>query len=308
MSGTKVLGKSLVVSLSATKTVKPSDLLSWYWCACNCEYKLWLFYYHTVFVLRFHLSVDTVTNFFRLSTPVAANCSCIQEILIFQTKDSAFSILSEAHSQLSSLPTAHHLCLQLKKSAKVQESLDTYYLLSLWGPVGRLKACVQGVLNKHVTETFEYRKKSQVQAVTWTPATCNLGMHLGSHITWDPETPSAFNLHLTPSASRHQTGLLFAIPLVTCWKAESLCTGSPKQTCYRNFWMQKKIPGPGCDLNPSHMQSRHALREPHHLGSWDSFCIQPTLHTFSFSPSNGFIICYSSSDLLEGWKPVYRES
>jgi len=29
--------------------------------------------------------------------------------------------------------------------------------------------------------------------------------------------------------------LLFAIPLGTCWKAESLCTGSPKQTRYRNF-------------------------------------------------------------------------
>ena len=29
-----------------------------------------------------------------------------------------------------------------------------------------LKACVQGVLNKHVTETFECRKKSPVQAVT----------------------------------------------------------------------------------------------------------------------------------------------
>jgi len=51
------------------------------------EYKPWLLYYSTVFVLRFHLSVDTVTNFFRLSTPgtfVAANCSCIQEILIFR--------------------------------------------------------------------------------------------------------------------------------------------------------------------------------------------------------------------------------
>ena len=28
--------------------------------------------------------------------------------------------------------------------------------------------------------------------------------------------------------------------------------------------MQKKVPGPGCNLNPSHMQSRHVLREPHH--------------------------------------------
>ena len=42
------------------------------------------------------------------------------------------------------------------------------------------------------------QKKSQVQAVTWTPATCNLGMHSGSHTTWDPEILSAFNLHLAP--------------------------------------------------------------------------------------------------------------
>ena len=77
--------------------------------------------------------------------------------------------------------------------------------VALQGPVERLKACVQGVLNKHVTETFECRKK---------------------------------------------------------------------------------IPGPGCDLNPNHMQSRHALREPHHPGSRDFLCIQ-------FKPnSNSYFRCY----------------
>ena len=43
----------------------------------------------------------------------------------FQTNDNAFSILSEAHSQLSSLPTAHRLCLQSKK-LNFEEHLDTF--------------------------------------------------------------------------------------------------------------------------------------------------------------------------------------
>jgi len=42
-----------------------------------------------------------------------------------------------------------------------------------------------------LTETIEYRKKSQAQ-VTWFPATCGLGMRLGSHTTQDPEILSAF--------------------------------------------------------------------------------------------------------------------
>ena len=48
---------------------------------------------------------------------------------------------------------------------------------------------------------------------------------------------------------------------------ERLKAWSPKQTCYRSFLNAEKIPGPGYDLNPSHMKSRHVLGEPHHPGS-----------------------------------------
>jgi len=68
--GTKFLGKSLEVSLSATKAVANkklcgllSDLLS----ATDVlpvrgEYKLWLYHNYIVSLLRFHLSVDAVTK------------------------------------------------------------------------------------------------------------------------------------------------------------------------------------------------------------------------------------------------------
>ena len=69
-SGTKFLGKSLEVSLSATKTVankKLCSLLSQLLSATDVlpvqgEYKLWLYRNYIVSLLRFHLSVDAVTK------------------------------------------------------------------------------------------------------------------------------------------------------------------------------------------------------------------------------------------------------
>jgi len=70
VSGTKSLGKSLKVSLSATKIVaskKLSDFLSQLLSYTDVlpirgKEKLWLYHNFIVSVLRFHLSVDAVTK------------------------------------------------------------------------------------------------------------------------------------------------------------------------------------------------------------------------------------------------------
>ena len=87
--------------------------------------------------------------------------------------------------------------------------------------------------------------------------------------------------------------LLFAIPLGTYWN----CVQGV--LCYRNFWMQKKILGPDCDLNPSHIQSRHALREPHHLGSWDSL---KSLSTFNLTQHLQLLAILFAIPLGTCWK------
>ena len=69
-NGTKFLGKSLEVSLSATKLAankKMCSLLSQLLSATDLlpirgEYKLWLYHNYIVSLLRFHLSVDAVTR------------------------------------------------------------------------------------------------------------------------------------------------------------------------------------------------------------------------------------------------------
>ena len=68
--GTKFLGKSLEVSLSATKSVankKMCNLLSYLLSTTDVlpirgEYKLWLYRNYIIFLLCFHLSVDAVTK------------------------------------------------------------------------------------------------------------------------------------------------------------------------------------------------------------------------------------------------------
>ena len=69
-NGTKFLGKSLDVSLSATKKAaskKMCDLLSRLLSSTDLlpvrgEYKLWLYRNYIVSLLRFHLSVDSITT------------------------------------------------------------------------------------------------------------------------------------------------------------------------------------------------------------------------------------------------------
>ena len=68
--GTKFLGKSLDISLSATKAAakkKMTDKLSYLLSTIDTlpirgEYKLWLYWNYVISLLRFHLSVDAIST------------------------------------------------------------------------------------------------------------------------------------------------------------------------------------------------------------------------------------------------------
>ena len=178
------MGKSLEVSLSATKSVankKMCNLLSYLLCTIDGlsirgEYKLWLYRNYVICLLRFHLSVDAVTKGAVTKMENMTTCylkrwlglpksttravlyypgmccpsisqvsrqaqlsllSCIdassdyqlQELGLqlhlgnayLQTHASDYSILSEAHSQLTFFPMARQLYLLSKKLIAADE-------------------------------------------------------------------------------------------------------------------------------------------------------------------------------------------